>query len=136
MHNNLVKIIPFDCIGEDQRGVTKKYSLPRNQSDFIYLTRKAGSISGNTYHLGANSGTNPKIFILLSGVIKFSYRKVGTEHVNIDTIESPSMIEVLPMVTHKVEAISDIQMLECNSIEDIHNDRVREDVLLESTKTR
>ena len=136
MHNNLVKITPFDCIGEDQRGVTKKYSLPRNQSDFIYLTRKAGSISGNTYHLGKNSGTNPKVFVLLSGVIKFSYRKVGTDYVNIDTVESPALIEVLPMVTHKVEAISDIQILECNSIEDIQNDRVKEDVLLESTKTQ
>jgi|LauGreDrversion4_2_1035121.scaffolds.fasta_scaffold355105_3 hypothetical protein len=133
MHKNLVKLTPFDCIGDDQRGVTKKKSFSRSQSDFIYLTRNSGSISGNTYYLGKNSGTNPKIFILLSGATKFYYREIGTNQVIVDTVESPCLIKVSPRVINKVEALSDMQILECNSIKDIQNDRVREDIVLEST---
>jgi hypothetical protein len=124
--NDLVSIINFNVIGSDTRGSTLEFQLPREQSNFIFLTRKANSISGNTYHEGRNSGTNPKLFLLLSGKIKISYRKIDSEHVFDNILDKPSIIKVTPLVTHKIEVIEDATIIECNSITDIQSDRIKE----------
>ena len=125
MHD-LVSITPFDLIGSDERGITAKFKLPRTQADFLFLTRKAQSVSGNTYHEGNNSGTNPKLFILASGTIKLTYRKVGTTSILEEVIAQPSLIQICPYVIHKIEVINDSILIECNSIEDIQKDRIKE----------
>lgn len=127
---SLIKTIPFAAIGQDQRGLTASFKLSRKQDDFIFITRKAGSISGNTYHKGVSAATNPKVFILLAGEIKFSYRKVGSQDICEQIIKSQNIIEVFPYIIHQVEALTDIIMLEANSITDIANDRQRENVYL------
>ncbi len=119
-------ITPFSELSNDERGVTSEFNIPRKQDSYIYLTRKKGSFSGNTYHTGKESATNPKIFLLISGEIKFSYRKIGSNHKDEQIITSPSSIAVYPLITHAVEALTDIIILECNSISDIQNDRTRE----------
>ena len=126
--NNLVSIHDFNPIGQDERGSTSDFSLSRKQNEFIFLTRKSGSISGNTYHEGKNTGTNPKTFLLLSGRVKLSYRKIGDHHKYEKIIEKPCIIEISPMVTHKMEVLADITILECNSIKDIKDDRQKENV--------
>lgn len=128
---DLINITSFDPIGEDERGITSSFSLPRKQDQFIFLTRKPGSISGNTYHEGKHQATNPKIFLLLSGRVKFSYRKITEQQVHQDTIKAPAKIEVSPYVTHQVEVIEEAIFIECNSITDIQTDRTRENVELE-----
>ena len=126
---NDVTIVSFDTIGEDARGLTASFNLPREQQDFIFLTRCAGSISGNTYHKGKNVGTNPKTFLLLRGKIKFSYRNIQTDMAPITKdITAPAKIEVKPYVTHQVEVVEDATFLECNSIADIQTDRVKSQV--------
>ena len=124
----LVKIKKFNLVGEDERGMTSAFSLPRKQDEFIFITRKAGTISGNTYHEGKNAATNPKVFLLLSGEIIFSYRKIGENETSVNTILAPAMIEIHPYFTHQVEVIKDVVMIECNSIADIQNDRIKEQV--------
>ncbi len=126
--SSLVTIRKFNIIGTDERGITAEFFLPRKQAEFVMITRKAGSISGNTYHEGKSPATNPKTFVLLQGKIIFSYRKIGTEEKFSDEIEAPAIIEALPRVTHSVEALSDILILECNAIKDIQDDRIREEV--------
>jgi len=125
---DLVKIINFTKIGEDERGLTSSFKLCRRQDDFIFLTRKLGSISGNTYHEGIFAATNPKVFVLLTGKIRLSYRKIGGDDISEIIISNQNIIEISPNVTHQIEAITDISMLEANSIEDISNDRMRENV--------
>lgn len=124
----LVRIKKFDVVGQDERGITAEFSLPRKQADFVFITRKGASVSGNTYHEGKNTTTNPKVFILLAGEITFSYRKVGTTTKYSERVHSPALIEISPYVAHKVDALCDFILLECNSIKDIQNDRIREDV--------
>lgn len=124
----LVQITKFTMIGADERGFTAEFSLPRKQADFVFISRKAGSTSGNTYHLGKTPVTEPKIFILLSGKILFSYRKIGTSEKFTKEISALSIVEVSPHVTHKVDALEDAVLLECNSIKDVVNDRIKEDV--------
>ena len=124
----LIRVTLFNSVGADERGTTAEFSLPRKQDQFIFITRKKGTVSGNTYHEGKNKATNPKIFLLLSGKIIFSYRKIGEEQAITETVQSPAMIEIAPYVTHQVEVVEDIVMLECNSIADIQDDRIRENV--------
>lgn len=124
----LVRIKKPDVIGHDERGLTAEFSLPRKQDEFVFITRKGQSVSGNTYHEGKNTTTNPKMFILLSGDITFSYRKIGATEKYSELIQAPAVIEISPYVTHKVEALCDFILLECNSIKDIQNDRIREEV--------
>lgn len=128
---DLITITPFDPIGADERGTTSSFTLPRKQDQFVFLTRKAGSISGNTYHEGKNEATNPKIFLLLAGTINFTYRKVTEQQVHQETVQAPAKIEVSPYVTHQVEVIDEAVFLECNSITDIQTDRTRENVELQ-----
>ena len=126
--DNWVKIVKFNQIGKDERGETLDFSLPRKQSDFIFVTRKAGSISGNTYHEGKSPATNPKIFLLLQGEIKLSYRHKDHAQLKQDKVSAPCALQIQPFVAIKVEALTDIAMLECNSIADIQDDRVRVEI--------
>ena len=128
--NEIVSITPFNLIGEDARGSTADFSLPRKQDQFIYIFRKKGTVSGNTYHEGKSEATSPKIFLLLSGKIIFSYRRIGEKSAMTETIQAPAMIEITPHVTHQVEVIEDALLLECNAIADIQNDRIRENVVI------
>ena len=123
-----VEIKPLNQIGNDERGKTSTFSI-RETKNFVLIQRVKGSLSGNTYHKGISPNTNPKIFILLNGSIMFRYRHVNdTKHDEIHLSE-PSLIYVHPYVAHSVEALEDIMMLECNSIEDIKDDRYREEVI-------
>ncbi|MED7787589.1 hypothetical protein [Francisella sp. 19X1-34] len=128
---SIVKIIPFNMIGEDERGITSSFKLCRQQDNFIFITRKSGSISGNTFHKGLSDATNPKVFVLLTGKIKFSYRDINSNDIHEKIIEGQNLIEVFPNVTHQVEAITDIIILEANSIQDIANDRERLNVYVD-----
>tara|TARA_Y100000588_G_C14231558_1_gene915515 strand:+ start:1967 stop:2359 length:393 start_codon:yes stop_codon:yes gene_type:complete len=124
-----VDVIPFTTIGDDARGCTQSFSI-RPSENFIYIKRKKGSLSGNTYHQGQSPNTNPKIFVLLDGAIMFRYRHIDEKMHHELTVNKPSLIKVYPYITHAVEALEDIIMLECNSIEDIQEDRIREQVIL------
>lgn len=123
---NNVLVQEFDKIGEDERGGTYSFSLCRAQQDFILITRKVGTLSGNTYHEGNSIATSPKVFVLLKGCIEFSYRHINDDIKTVIQIDSPSLIEVKPRVTHSVRVIEDCIMLEANSIDDISGDRIKE----------
>lgn len=126
----LVRVEVFSAIGNDERGRTDSFCLPRMQDEFLFLTRRAGTISGNTYHQGKNLGTSPKTFLLLDGEIKFSYRHIEESEVIKQVIKAPAKIEVEPFITHQVEVLKDCILLECNSIANITEDRTREPVNL------
>lgn len=123
-----IKVTPIHLIGEDERGTTHDFSI-RESSDFVLIQRKAGTISGNSYHEGKKKGTSPKTFVLLLGTILFKYRHIEDKQYHETMIEYPAIIEVKPLVTHSVEALSDISMLECNSIQEIQADRIIEAVV-------
>lgn len=120
-----VTISQFNTIGSDDRGLTANFSLPNQRDQFIYITRKSGTVSGNTYHTGKSVMTDPKIFLLLSGSIKFSYRHIDNTTSQTVTVNAPAKIEIPPYITHRVETITDSIFLECNALTDIEDDRIR-----------
>ena len=123
-----IKITPLNKLGQDDRGSTYNFSI-RDTANFIVAKRNKDSMSGNTYHEGKNKGTNPKVFVLIQGMIEFMFRHIEEEDASTIEIKEPSIIEIQPFVTHAVKALTDIIMLECNSIEDIQEDRQRLNVL-------
>ena len=127
MQDQYISILSMNELGRDERGVTLTYET-RNNSKHIFLTRKKGTTSGNTYHTGKNPNTNPKMFVLLSGEIKLHYRHINSNSHSFIKVQQPSVIKIVPYVTHSIEALTDILMLECNSIEDIQEDRIKENV--------
>tara|TARA_R110002126_G_scaffold222359_1_gene367530 strand:- start:5756 stop:6151 length:396 start_codon:yes stop_codon:yes gene_type:complete len=128
-YKDKIVIRPLDLLGKNDKGDTFSFSI-RETENFIYIHRKKGTLSGNTYHTGVSRFTNPKLFVLLSGKIVFRYRHIEDSNHEEVVISEPSIIEVFPQVTHSVEAVDDIFMLECNSIADIEDDRHREDVIV------
>lgn len=126
--NKTIKITPFTSIGEDSRGCTAEIALGRKQDNFVFLSRKKDSLSGNTYHEGKSDAVKPKIFLLLTGEIEFSYRHVGKQDKYQEIVQAPAMIEIPPLIIHNVKALTDIMLIECNSIKDVQNDRIKEDV--------
>ncbi len=124
-----IKITPINQLGSDQRGSTYEYCI-RESKNFILIKRNANTMSGNSYHQGTTYGTNPKTFILLDGKINFHYRHIDETNHQTKTIDKPTIIEVESLVAHAVEALTNITMLECNSITDIQQDRVRCDVAI------
>ncbi len=122
----MITLKEMNIIGEDNRGITCSYSLNNKQADYLYLFRKKGTISGNAYQKGLLSNMNPKTFILLTGKILLSFRQVNTKEVYTKIISSPKIIEINPYIIHTVEALEDYVLLECNSINDVELDRVKE----------
>ena len=123
----MLKVKFFENIGEDDRGKTCSFNV-KDYGSFIYITRFKGVLSGNSYHQGLNLGTKNKIFVLLRGSILLKYRKVGETNVHSLEVKEPSVIEIEPFTVHNILAQTDIIILENNSIEDIKNDVVREEV--------
>lgn len=123
----MIEIKPLHVVGQDDRGATYDYHL-ENREDYVLIQRAAGSISGNAYHLEKNKNTNPKTFILLSGEIELSYRHIEQQQHEVVHIQQPSMIMIQPYVTHAVRAVTDMVMLECNSIQDLQDNRIRKAV--------
>ena len=130
MPDNFIKTTPLHFVGSSNRGDAYDYTMMRN--DCVLIRRHKGTMSGNTYHKGISQGTNPKTFVILSGQIEFLYRHIESDAHQSQLINKPSIIEVQPYVTHAVKALTDIVMLECNSIAEIEKDRYRLDVIQEA----
>lgn len=128
--NNSIQVEKMNSIGQDDRGSTFDFSV-KGRENYIYIKRKAGTTSGNTYHKGANNATSPKTFVILSGELKFCFRHVQEKIPHSIIIREPCKIYVQPFVIHSVEALTDIHLLECNSINDIKSDRYFANVLPE-----
>jgi hypothetical protein len=124
-----VVIKHFKHIGCDERGNTSEFSLSRKQQDFICITRKKGTISGNNYHTGKSAGTCPKTFVLISGNIELSYRAIGNNNKKTAVnVACPALIEIQPNVIHSIKALTEITVLECNSLSEIQGDNFKEKV--------
>lgn len=125
-----INITPLHFVGESERGTTYDFKL-RLSDEFILMKRYAGTLNGNTYHTGISDKTNPKTFILIDGCIELSYRHIEEKLYHTVIIDTPSIIEIYANVTHAMQALTDITVLECNGFKDIENDRYRLNVIPE-----
>ncbi|MBU2897760.1 polysaccharide biosynthesis C-terminal domain-containing protein [Vibrio hepatarius] len=123
----MITVKPFNVISNDERGETKSFKV-KDYGEFIYITRKKGSLCGNTYHKGQNEGTRLKTFVLLQGEVTVHYRHINSEKSESLKVIAPSVIEIEPLIVHNMHVENDIVILENNSINDIQEDVIRETV--------
>jgi hypothetical protein len=113
----MVRVIPLDKIGEDERGATHYFNTNRT-GQFIVAYRKAGSKSGDHYHKGLSSKKNPERIIIMSGNALLNWKDVRSDKQGVAHIVAPAMVEIDPWAWHLVEATTDIIVFELNGLED------------------
>lgn|SRR3990167_5348297 len=123
-----VEILPLKSLGPDNRGKTYEFTINPTKG-FLFLIRKKGTVSGNTYQKGGNSATNPKTFILLNGSIILHIKPVDSDKIKQLSISEPSIIKIAPYITHAIEAKTDIQLLEAASLVEIVEDRIKDHIV-------
>jgi hypothetical protein len=117
----MVRVIPLNKIGEDERGPTHYFSTDRT-GEFIVAYRKAGSGSGDHYHKGLSPKKNPEQIIILNGTALLNWKDVRSNKNGIEHILAPAMVEIDPWAWHQVVALTDITVFELNGLEDAKED--------------
>ena len=109
----LVKIEQVELLQEDDRGRNYGFST-RESKYFIVLHRKEGSVSGNHLHKGTIKSKSPEILYIVSGTIELTvWDDKGVEEKH--TLSEGTKIETPPDIYHRVEAKTDVIMMEFNT---------------------
>jgi len=112
-----IEIKELTLIGESEAGSTFGFeTLAR--AGFIFAQRKEGTISGNHYHKGLSKSKNPEILLLTAGEAEIDGHLNNGEEVFRQIVKAPVIIKIYPKVIHRIRAITSIQFLEFNSIEE------------------
>lgn len=120
----MVKVEPINVFAEHERGKTLLFDNDRT-GEFILGYRNKDSISGRHYHKGEAPYKAPEILFLISGSIQLKTIDLTTKQEQVQTIETPSRVEIPAMVWHEVLALTNCVFLETNSINDCDIDTYR-----------
>ena len=112
----MVKITPLDKIGSDARRATFVFDTERT-GQFMVAHRKAGSISGNHYHVGKHPYKLPEKLIMMSGTATIDWKDLTSGATGIVTVIGPAEIIIPANVWHRVVAVTDFVMLELNGMD-------------------
>lgn len=112
-----VEIIDLRLVKDDHRGITFEFDN-RQVSKMLLLKRKQGSISGGHYHTGANKLKDPETILLIDGTAEFIFKDVKTGDEQKEKISKPAMIKIAPYIKHTIIALTDIILIDMNSIKD------------------
>lgn len=118
------RITPLEAVKEDERGRVFACST-RPAGNWLVITRKKGTVSGQHYHEGRVAGKNPEVLILLAGEIELYVKDLRTAEEERTIIRNPAIIEIFPFVWHEVTALTDALFLELNSLDQHNRDTVR-----------
>ena len=125
MHNmETITITPLELRGEDERGRNFDWDTFRTGT-FILCYRKAGSSSGQHYHLGNSPYKDPEIMYLLSGKAYLHWCPLDENKLRTDVITAPAKVEIPVRIWHELEAIEDCSFIELNTLDDVKIDSVR-----------
>ncbi len=114
---NYIEIQELDLIGKNDNGATYGFETYA-RAGFIWAERKAGTVSGNHFHKGISDTKNPEVLLLTQGKAEVDGRLESGEEVFREVVKAPVIVKVYPNVIHTVSAITDIQFLEFNSLEE------------------
>lgn len=117
----MVTVTPVTQIGADARGTTHVFNNDRT-GELMVTYRHAESISGRHYHTGRSAHKNPERLVLMQGVADISWRDIHGEATGSITATAPAIIEIQPWAWHEVAAVTDIVVLELNSLADGQGD--------------
>lgn len=112
----MITVEPFKFISLTDRGTTYTFDSPRT-GNFIFCTRKAGSINGSHYHKGIEQLKDPELFYLFTGKGVVRLLNLHTQERKEVEVEGPCRITFPKNIWHELEALTDICFMECNSLE-------------------
>lgn len=120
----MVKVIPVQQIGSDERGTTHVFQTDRT-GQFIVSYRKAGSSSGRHYHKGVSPRKNPEQIIIMQGEATVNWFNVRGDEKGTLKVKAPAMVIIEPWAWHEVVADTDIIVFELNALADGQDDTYR-----------
>jgi dTDP-4-dehydrorhamnose 3,5-epimerase-like enzyme len=112
-----MKITPIKPFNEDNRGYNCEYEQER-QGKQIMVFSKAGAVRGRHYHKGAVAAKNPEVVVLMSGVCKINWKKIGETTLATAIVNAPAQIEIPAFTWHEFIFETDSVMIEMNSLAD------------------
>lgn len=112
-----VKIINLELVRSDDRGSIFQFQN-RDSSKLLLVKRKKGTVSGRHYHTGENKMKDPETVIILDGKFEIVLKDVKTLKEFKKTYDTPIMFKIDPFIYHEIRAVTDIVLLDMNSIDD------------------
>lgn len=112
-----VKIINLELVKSDDRGSIFQFQN-RDSSKLLLVKRKKGTISGRHYHTGKNKMKDPETVIILDGKFEIVLKDVKTLKEFKKTYDTPIMFKIDPFIYQEIRAVTDIVLLDMNSIDD------------------
>ena len=112
-----VQITKLDIVKKDQKGFVFEFDN-RKTDKLLLIKRKKGTISGGHYHTGKNKLKDPETLVMIDGKYKLILKNIKTKQESTKTYQAPIMFKIDPYIYHAIEALTDIIMLDMNSIKD------------------
>ena len=112
-----VEIIELDLVKDDARGSIFEFQN-RDAPRMLLIKRKKGSVSGGHYHTGKNPMKDPETLLFLEGEAEVILKNVKTKEESREIYKRPVLLKLDPYIYHEIRAVTDIIMIDMNSIED------------------
>ena len=108
----------------DKRGkVYEFFNLPTKK--LVLVDRVKGSFSGQHYHKGKIKMKNPEVVILCKGKVELYLKNLKTGGEKRVIVSAPRIVKIYPFIYHEAKALSDIILLEFNSLKEHKKDTVK-----------
>jgi hypothetical protein len=120
----MIAVKPLHQQGKDERGATYIFDNDRT-GQFIIAYRKAGSVSGREYHVGKTAYKNPEKLVLMQGKALFNWKNLENNESGNEQVNAPVEITIPAMIWHEMVAVTDVILLELNSIADCAVDTIK-----------
>lgn len=124
-----VKIIDLDLVKSDEKGDMFEFEN-RNAPSMILIKRKKGTMSGAHYHTDENEWKNPETVILIEGKIELHLKNVKTGEEFKQVYDKPTKFKIDPFIYHAIKALTDIILIDMNSVKDDKLGRIKGDKLV------
>lgn len=121
-----VQITEIELVKNDERGKVFEFAnimTPR----LILVDRIDGSVSGEHYHEGKIQTKNPEIVVLCKGTIELYTKNTKTGEKQRKILNAPCMVKIYPFIYHEAKALSDIILLEFNSLKEHEKDTIKKE---------
>lgn len=93
--------------------------------NLVLVDRIKGSISGEHYHKGKIKMKNPEVVVLCKGKAELYVKNIKTSEKCRKIIIAPSIIKIAPFLYHSARALSNIVLLEFNSLKEHKKDTIK-----------
>lgn len=121
----MITIKKIDPKRLDERGSI--YELLIRPTKHVYVMhRKAGTISGDHYHLGNIASKSPETFYVVSGKVRLVVRNIDTDEKETHELGENTFLQIPARIHHQFIALTDFSFLEFNvDHEDFEKDTVK-----------